>query len=109
MIPEVAMNPVLKKGKVSIEFAITKNGQVEGMRYISSSGDVAMDRAAYGGIIASNPFPSLPGEFGGLYLGLRISFRYNPSLTGISPSRSVQVHAGSSQQFSPMLKGQQSQ
>jgi TonB family protein len=78
IIPESAMAPLLKKGKVSIEFAITKTGQVAGMRYVSGSGDVALDRAAYGGITASNPFPPLPAEFGGQYLGLRFTFFYNP-------------------------------
>jgi TonB family protein len=78
LIPESAMAPLLKKGKLTIEFAITKNGQVAGMRYIAGSGDVALDRAAYGGITASNPFPPLPGEFGGQYLGLRFTFFYNP-------------------------------
>jgi TonB family protein len=78
IIPESAMAPLLKKGKVSIEFAITKNGQVAGLRYVSGSGDVALDRAAYGGITASNPFPPLPSEFNGQYLGLRFTFLYNP-------------------------------
>jgi outer membrane biosynthesis protein TonB len=78
LIPESAMAPLLKKGKLSIEFAIKKDGQIAGMRYVSGSGDVALDRAAYGGITASNPFPPLPGEFGGQYLGLRFTFFYNP-------------------------------
>jgi len=80
VIPESAMPPILKKGKVSIEFVILKNGQIAGMRYIpgGSSGDVALDRAAYGGITASNPFPPLPKEFAGQYLGLRFTFYYNP-------------------------------
>jgi TonB family protein len=78
VIPESAGSPLYKRGKVSIEFAITKNGQVEGLHYVSGSGDVALDRAAYGGITASNPFPPLPREFGGQYLGLRFSFFYNP-------------------------------
>jgi len=78
LIPQSAMPPLLKRGKVSIEFAITKNGQVAGMRYVSGSGDVALDRAAYGGITASNPFQPLPSEFTGSYLGLRFTFFYNP-------------------------------
>lgn len=78
IIPESAMPPLLKKGKVTIEFAILKNGQIAGLRYLSGSGDVALDRAAYGGITASDPFPSLPTEFGGQYLGLRFTFYYNP-------------------------------
>ena len=78
LIPESAMPPLLKKGKVSIEFAILKNGQIAGLRYVDGSGDVALDRAAYGGITSSTPFPPLPSEFGGQYLGLRFTFLYNP-------------------------------
>ena len=72
------MPPLLKKGRVSIEFAITKTGQIAGLHYVSGSGDVALDRAAYGGITSSNPFPPLPGQFAGPYLGLRFTFLYNP-------------------------------
>lgn len=78
LIPEVARAPIMKKGKVSIEFAITKDGRVAGLRYVASSGDVALDRAAYGGIKASDPFPALPKEFNGEYLALRFHFYYNP-------------------------------
>ena len=78
IIPESAMPPLLKRGKVSIEFAILKNGQIAGIRYVTGSGDVALDRAAYGGITASTPFPPLPSEFAGQYLGLRFTFFYNP-------------------------------
>lgn len=83
LIPEVARAPLMKKGKVSIEFAITKDGKVAGMQYVSSSGDVALDRAAYGGITASNPFPPLPTEFRGNYLELRFNFFYNPDSTDL--------------------------
>jgi len=68
----------MKKGKLAIEFAITKDGQVAGMKLIASSGDTALDRAAWGGITASDPFPPLPTEFGGQYLALRFRFYYNP-------------------------------
>jgi TonB family protein len=78
LIPEVARAPLMKQGKVSVEFAITKDGKVAGMRLSESSGDVALDRAAWGGITASNPFPPLPDEFGGSYLALRFHFYYNP-------------------------------
>ncbi|MGH9537644.1 MAG: TonB family protein [Terriglobales bacterium] len=78
IIPESARAPLMKKGKVSIEFAILKDGQVAGLQIVGSSGDVALDRAAYGGITASKPFPPLPTEFGGQYLALRFHFFYNP-------------------------------
>jgi len=78
LIPESARAPLMKKGKVTIEFAILKNGTVAGMRLVSTSGDVALDRGAWGGITGSNPFPPLPNEFGGQYLALRFAFYYNP-------------------------------
>jgi TonB family protein len=78
LIPESARAPLMKKGKVTIEFAILKDGTVAGMKLVSTSGDVALDRGAWGGITASNPFPPLPNEFGGQYLGLRFAFYYNP-------------------------------
>jgi outer membrane biosynthesis protein TonB len=78
LIPEVARPPLLKKGKVSIEFAIMPNGSVAGMRLVGPSGDVSLDRAAWGGITASNPFEPLPREYHGPYLALRFNFYYNP-------------------------------
>jgi len=75
LIPESAE---MKKGKLAIEFAITKDGKVADMRLVSSSGDVALDRPAWGSITASNPFPPLPREFNGPYLALRFRFYYNP-------------------------------
>jgi TonB family protein len=68
----------MEKGKLAIEFAIAKDGQVAGMKLVASSGDVALDRAAWGGITASTPLPSLPSEFTGSYLALRFRFYYNP-------------------------------
>ena len=70
---------MLKKGKVQIEFVILPDGKVAGMRLIGESGDVALDRAAWGGITASNPFSPLPSEFHGPYLALRFHFYYNPA------------------------------
>lgn len=78
LIPEEARAPMLKHGKVAIRFLITPNGKVAGMFVELPSGDVPLDRAAYGGITASDPFSPLPHEFHGPYLALRITFFYNP-------------------------------
>jgi TonB family protein len=78
LIPESAMPPVMKKGVVVIEFSISKDGKVMGMKLISSSGDVALDRAAWGGITDAIPLPNLPPQFKGQYLELRARFYYNP-------------------------------
>ena len=78
LIPEEARAPLLKHGKVAIRFLITPNGKVAGLFVEMPSGDVPLDRAAYGGITASDPFSPLPHEFHGPYLALRITFFYNP-------------------------------
>jgi TonB family protein len=75
-IPESAQ---MKHGNLIIEFAITKDGKVAGMKLVATSGDVPLDRAAWAGITASDPFPPLPTEFGGQYLALRFRFYYNPT------------------------------
>lgn len=75
-IPESAR--MGKKGKLAIEFAITKDGQVAGMKLVATSDDGALDRAAWSAITQSNPFPPLPTEFTGPYLALRFRFYYNP-------------------------------
>jgi len=78
LIPESAMPPVMKKGVVVIEFAITKEGKVMGMKLIAGSGDVALDRAAWGAITDAIPLPNLPTQFAGDYLQIRARFYYNP-------------------------------
>lgn len=75
LIPESAE---MKKGKLAIEFAIMKDGHVQALRVVAPSGDVALDRPAYGSITASDPFPPLPSNFTGPYLELRFRFYYNP-------------------------------
>jgi len=110
LIPESAAN---KRGKVVLEFKILKDGSVAGLRVVQSSGDLQLDRPAWGSITGSNPFPPLPVEFPGPHLGLRISYYYNleveriaeataragekPGLS-ISPVEST-VAAGSTVQF----------
>ena len=79
LIPEEARPPELKQGKVAIELAVLKDGKVAGLKLVSLSGDMPMDRAAWGGIVASVPFEPLPAEFHGPYLAVRFHFEYNPS------------------------------
>ena len=79
LIPEEARPPLLKHGKVAIRFLITSNGTVAGMFIEAPSGDIPLDRAAFGGIKASDPFSPLPHQFHGPYLALRITFFYNPT------------------------------
>jgi TonB family protein len=82
IMPPSVYPPIRKQGKVSIEFIILKDGKVSGMVVHSPSGDVALDRAAWGSITASNPFPPLPKEFPGTHLGLRFYYFYNLNIDG---------------------------
>jgi TonB family protein len=75
LIPESAE---MKKGKLALEFAIMPDGHVQGLTLTNSSGDVSLDRPAWGSITASDPFPPLPTQFTGPYLQLRFRFYYNP-------------------------------
>jgi len=83
-IPESAQK---KHGTVVIEFAITKDGKVVGMKLVAISGDIPLDRAAWAGIVGSNPFRPLPSEFGGQFLALRFRFFYNPTTEELTPAK----------------------
>jgi outer membrane biosynthesis protein TonB len=74
LIPESAS---FKKGWVTIDFYILKDGSVQGLKIVEPSGDITLDRPAYGSIKGSDPFQPLPREFPGPYLGLRFRFFYN--------------------------------
>jgi TonB family protein len=77
LMPPSVYPPILKQGKLAIEFVILKDGKSTQMAVRTSSGDVALDRAAWASITASNPFPPLPKEFPGKILGLRFYYFYN--------------------------------
>ena len=78
LMPESAWPPISRKGVVVIEFSITKDGRVMGMKQISGSGDVSLDRAAWAAISDAIPLPKLPKDFAGDYLTVRGLFYYNP-------------------------------
>lgn len=75
LIPESAAT---KRGKLAIEFAITKDGKIADMRLVATSDDTQLDRAAWGSIRTCNPFKPLPEKFTGPYLAVRMRFYYNP-------------------------------
>ncbi len=81
VIPAEARAPQLKSGEVTIQFAITRDGKIHGMKLVGPSGDVMLDRAAWAGITACDPLQPLPEEFRGPYLALRMHFLYNRSAT----------------------------
>ena len=77
IIPGEARPPINKQGRVLIRFKILPDGSVKSMTLEGPSGDVALDRAAWGGILGASPFPPLPKAFKGPFLELRFYFLYN--------------------------------
>jgi TonB family protein len=75
VVPESAR--LGRRGKVVIQFAISKDGSVPKLVIAFPSGAEALDRAAVAGISASNPFPPLPAEFRGSVIRLQLNFMYN--------------------------------
>jgi TonB family protein len=66
-----------QRGRVIIQFAISRQGSVPKLVISAPSGTDSLDRAAVAGISASNPFPPLPPEFKGDQIRLQLSFLYN--------------------------------
>ena len=80
VVPAAARQPQKKQGRVIIRFRINKDGSVSNMTLEVPSGDVSLDRAAWGGLTGAS-LPKLPAEFKGPYLDLRFYFNYNLDLT----------------------------
>ena len=78
LIPEEVNPPISKQGQVMIRFKVLPNGRLmDGSLVLEGrSGDVALDRAAWGALTGSN-YPQLPRDFHGPYLELRALFLYN--------------------------------
>ena len=66
-----------RRGKVAIQFAIAKNGDVTKVVFAAQSGIDSLDRAAVASISMSNPFPPLPTEYRGSVARLQFTFAYN--------------------------------
>jgi len=111
LMPPQVYPPILKQGKVSLEFSLLKDGKVNGMKVQTSSDEVALDRAAWESITVSSPFPPLPKEFIGQNVGLRFYYYYNlqptEKLTDIIvlPGQEIRLVAGAKQKFSVTVLG----
>ena len=75
VIPEIAR--LGRKGRVVLQFNITRNGTVTNLTIMSGSGTPSMDAAAMSSIQLSSPFPPLPPEFPGNDILLRYGYYYN--------------------------------
>ena len=79
IIPDSARPPLDKQGRVGIRFKILPDGSVKEMILEFPSGDVSLDRAAWGGDAGgASPYPPLPEDFHGVRSSnLRFGFFYN--------------------------------
>ena len=77
LIPEECRPPLNKQGITGVRFTIMPDGKISAMHLDYSTHDVAIDRAAWGGITALGQAQPLPKEFHGPNLELRIEFRVN--------------------------------
>ena len=75
VIPESAH--LGRRGRVQVQFAISRDGKVPKLVIALPSGTDSLDRAAVAGISASNPFPPLPAGFPGDQIRLQLTFLYN--------------------------------
>jgi hypothetical protein len=86
-----------KSATLIIQFAIMRDGSIRGMVLQMPSGDVQLDRAAWGGITHSNPFEPLPSGFSGSSLVLKMKFACNQNGTvktnTTSPPQEQQSHS----------------
>ena len=66
-----------RSGRVIIQFAVNRNGQVPKLVIYVPSGAEALDRAAVAGVSGAVPFPPLPNGFKGQDVRLQLVFSYN--------------------------------
>lgn len=78
LIPEIARPPIMKQGEVILEFKLSRDGKLTDLRLKKSSGDVSLDRAAFGGVAYSSPLSPLPSDYQCRDVSLRFHFYYNP-------------------------------
>ena len=78
-IPAVAMPPTKKEGKVVVQFKVMGEGKVTEAHFVKTSGDAALDAAAYDSIVGQSPLPPLPDDFTCQFLALQFHFFYNPA------------------------------
>jgi len=77
LIPQEVQPPLMKRGVVGIRFTILRDGTIGDIKLETTSGDVALDKAAWYGITSEGQFPQLPKEYHGQQLELRVRFFYN--------------------------------
>lgn len=84
--PEVALRYGLQ-GRLSLEFAIASNGQLERLRILRSSGSQVLDDEALRAIKAASPFPPVPPWINSNPLSISASMEYHDNRLNYQFSR----------------------
>jgi TonB family protein len=66
-----------RRGNVSVQFAIERDGSVGKVSFAQQTGDLSMDNAAVMAISGGGPFGPLPAQYRGGEIHLQMSFAYN--------------------------------
>jgi hypothetical protein len=76
-LPEVVAQGSNSQTETVIRFTISQDGMISKMELVEAAHQIAVDRAAWGSITGVGQLPSLPADFNGSNLTLRIHFRVN--------------------------------
>jgi TonB family protein len=66
-----------RRGNVSVQFAIQRDGTVRVAAYVQQTGDPSLDQAAIKAISGGGPFGPLPARFKGDEIHVQMNFAYN--------------------------------
>jgi TonB family protein len=66
-----------QKGRVVLIFTVLRNGAIQNLRIVASSGTQSLDEAATNAVQSASPFSALPEEFRDNHIDLQLAFRYN--------------------------------
>ena len=75
---QAPLGGITRRVLTRISFTISRNGQIENIQMLDSSGDSGVDRAAERAIRASSPLPPLPVELRGRRVEFVAYFEYPP-------------------------------
>jgi len=80
-LPKEVAHASYSQTETVIRFTISRDGTISTMELVESAHQIGVDRAAWGSIVGVGQLPSLPADFNGPSLVLRIHFRVNPAQT----------------------------
>ncbi|MFQ5853383.1 MAG: TonB family protein [Candidatus Binatia bacterium] len=76
-----------EEGKVDVEFTILRDGRLENVRVLGSSGFPSLDREAIRAVRAASPFNPIPEGIALEQLSIRFTFNYNLEKTEGRPKK----------------------